>query len=135
MEPPTHPTPRDLISAFALLVKNFVRPFGLQQLGVPCWLTGSGMAFPWDVASNLPAASGRLAEDMWLTVELAQADVTTQFCPQARICGELPGNVHAAKAQRTRWEHGHLETILEQGPRLFHAVFKQRSSGVACARF
>lgn len=130
MEPPTHPAPRDLISAFALLVKNFVRPFGLQQLGAPCWLTGSGMAFPWSVANRLPKASGRLAEDMWMTVELAKEGITTMFCSQARVLGELPGNADAAKAQRTRWEHGHLETILGQGWRLFHAAFAQKNFGL-----
>lgn len=135
MEPPTHPAPRDFISAFALLVKNFVRPYGLQQLGAPCWLTGSGMAFPWSVANKLPAASGRLAEDMWMTVELAKEGITTTFCSQAHVLGELPGNADAAKAQRTRWEHGHLETILGQGSRLFHAAFVHRNMGLLVLGF
>ena len=31
------------------VVRNRVRPRGLRRLGQPCHLTGTGMAFPWEV--------------------------------------------------------------------------------------
>ena len=34
------------LAAFAFTVKNQIRPSGLKQLGLPCPLTGTGMAFP-----------------------------------------------------------------------------------------
>ena len=45
------------ISALAFLVKNQVRPRGLARLGLPCLLTGTGMAFPWAVIRGAPLAS------------------------------------------------------------------------------
>jgi len=38
-----------------------------------------------------------------------------------RVVSELPTADRAATAQRTRWEHGHLRTLLTQSPRLFAA--------------
>ena len=40
------------VAKFAWRVKNFVRPLGLLALGLPCQLTGSGMAFPWRTIST-----------------------------------------------------------------------------------
>lgn len=108
----------DSISALALLVKNFVRPLGLKRLGLPCNLTGSGMAFPWHVICTAVVANGRLAEDMWLSVDLALAGYGTSFCPEAQVLSQFPRKPDAALVQRTRWEHGHLETWRHQGPRL-----------------
>src|SRR5947209_2702520 len=47
MDQPRDAGARDLVSALAFLVKNWVRPRGLFRLGLPCLLTGTGMAFPW----------------------------------------------------------------------------------------
>ena len=43
---PEDSTPLSAVSGLALLVRNRVRPRGLRRLGLPCHLTGSGMAFP-----------------------------------------------------------------------------------------
>ena len=55
MLPPTEPEGLAVISALAILVKNRVRPLGLHALGLPCLLTGTGMAFPWQVIRKAPA--------------------------------------------------------------------------------
>lgn len=49
MKTDLNPSIKDRISAFAILVKNFVRPYGLKALNGPCLLNGSGMAFPWSL--------------------------------------------------------------------------------------
>src|SRR5437588_325245 len=36
---------RGRLSRFAFLFKNGVRPLGLRRLGLPCLLTGTGLAF------------------------------------------------------------------------------------------
>ncbi|MEG4802977.1 glycosyltransferase family 2 protein [Microcoleus sp. ARI1-B5] len=126
MEQPPNPTPKDSISALAFLVKNLVRPSGLKQLGFPSLLTGTGMAFPWLIVRDVPLASSNIVEDMQMSLDLAIAGHPTVFCPEARVTGCLPQQQQAAKSQRTRWEHGHLQTLLTQTPRLATASVEQQ---------
>jgi cellulose synthase/poly-beta-1,6-N-acetylglucosamine synthase-like glycosyltransferase len=126
MEQPPNPTPKDSISALAFLVKNLVRPSGLKQLGLPSLLTGTGMAFPWSVIRSVSLASGNIVEDMQMSMDLAVAGYPTIFCPDAKVTGCLPQQQEVAKTQRTRWEHGHLQTLLTQTPRLATASLQQK---------
>jgi len=126
MEQPPNPTPKDSISALAFLVKNLVRPSGLKQLGFPSLLTGTGMAFPWLIIRDVPLASSNIVEDMQMSLDLAIAGHPTVFCPEANVTGCLPQQQAVAKTQRTRWEHGHLQTLLTQTPRLATASIEQQ---------
>src|SRR5436305_1895550 len=90
LDPPPGAGPRQLLAAFAFRVKNLVRPRGLDRLGLPCLLTGSGMAFPWAVIRSAPLAGGDIVEDMRLGVELALAGTPPLFCPEAEVAGEFP---------------------------------------------
>ena len=126
MERPANPGPKDSVSALAFLVKNLVRPSGLERFGLPCLLTGTGMAFPWFVIQKAALASGNIVEDMQLGLDLAIAGAPPVFGSDARVTGRLPQQREAAKSQRTRWEHGHLQTLLTQVPQLFKASLGQR---------
>lgn len=126
LEQPAQPKPKDAVSALAILVKNLVRPRGLATLGLPCPLAGTGMAFPWSVIENASLASGNIVEDMQLGIDLAIAGYPPMFCPHTKVMGLLPQQQQAAKSQRTRWEHGHLQTILTQVPRLLKAALAQK---------
>lgn len=113
------------MAAFAFTVRNVVRPQGLKRLGLPCLLNGSGMAFPWPILSRAALASGQLAEDRWLAVDLALAGHCTRYS-RAAVTGAFPTAAAAVQTQRERWEHGHLETMLRQTPRLLLAALRQR---------
>lgn len=126
MEQPINPSAKDSISALAFLVKNFVRPLGLNNLQLPCLLTGTGMAFPWSTLHHVSLASGNIVEDMQLGLDLAIAGYAPLFCPPAKVTGQLPQQATAAKSQRTRWEHGHLQTLIAQVPRLLKASLQHR---------
>jgi cellulose synthase/poly-beta-1,6-N-acetylglucosamine synthase-like glycosyltransferase len=130
LDPPLGAGPRSRLSALAFRFKNLIRPLGLHRLGVPCMLTGAGMAFPYPVLRRAPLASGNIVEDMRLGVDLAVAGNPPLFEPTARIGGELATEASAAKTQRTRWEHGHLRTIA-QAPRLFAAAVRLRQPRLA----
>ena len=130
MEQPLRSTPRDSISALAFLFKNLVRPTGLHHLRQPCLLTGTGMAFPWELIRNSPLASGNIVEDMQLGLDLAIAGHPPLFCRQAQVTGRLPSHERAATSQRTRWEHGHVNTLLTQCPRLVQAAIDQGRYGL-----
>lgn len=109
------------LSAFAFLFKNLVRPLGLCRLGFPSNVTGTGTAFPWTVLRQAKLASGNIVEDIQMGIDLACAGYPTMFCERARVDGVLPGERDAADKQRTRWEHGHLRSLLTLTPRLLLA--------------
>jgi cellulose synthase/poly-beta-1,6-N-acetylglucosamine synthase-like glycosyltransferase len=131
LDGPPGANPRAQLSAFAFLFKNLVRPLGLDRLGLPCLLTGTGMAFPWDVLRRADLASGNIVEDMKLGLDLAVAGYPAKLCPQARVSGELPTGRDASVAQRKRWEHGHLQTLFTEVPRLTLAAVRQRRPALA----
>lgn len=126
MERPANPGPNDAVSALAFMVKNVVRPRGLDRLGQPCLLYGTAMAFPWSVIAHAPLANSNIVEDMQLAVDLAIAGHPSVFCEEAKVTGRLPQQKTAAKSQRVRWEHGHLKTLLTQVPQLLKASLGQR---------
>ncbi|TVQ49124.1 MAG: glycosyltransferase [Gloeocapsa sp. DLM2.Bin57] len=127
MEKPEQPTPKDTISAFAFLVKNWVRPLGLTTLGLPCLLTGTGMAFPWGVINQVSLDHGNIVEDMQLGIDVALAGYPPLFLPTAKVIGILPQKEQISTQQRKRWEHGHLQTIITQVPTLIKGAMTQLS--------
>lgn len=118
IEQPPATSLKGFISAFAIKVKNFVRPLGLYRLGLPCLLTGTGIALPWSIARTVTVASGHIAEDMKWGLDLALAGHPPTFLPQAQVTSRLPSQEEAARVQRTRWEHGHLQIVREYLPKL-----------------
>ena len=117
MEQPEDPSLKDNISMFSIKVKNLVRLLGLNRLGWHSLLTGSGMAFPWELISQVSLAGSKTTDDMQLTVDLALNGTTPVFCENAMVMGRLMKDKDA-RSQRSRWEHGHLEMILVEVPRL-----------------
>jgi cellulose synthase/poly-beta-1,6-N-acetylglucosamine synthase-like glycosyltransferase len=106
------------LSAFAVQFKNQIRPLGLHQLGLPCLLNGTGMAFPWRVIRAARLNTGSIVEDTLLGVDLALQGHPAQLCPTAFLTGAAAPDRAAAAKQRTRWEHGHVQTILDWVPAL-----------------
>ena len=109
----------NLASSLTLRFKNHIRPLGSSRLGMPCQLTGSGMAFPWHTLQNVNVANGSLTEDAELGVDLALAGYPPMFCPHAKIDGSVPKAWDAHVQQRRRWEQGYLQSILTNAPRMF----------------
>jgi len=116
------------IAEFAWLVKNKVRPMGLSRLGLPCQLTGTGMAFPWAYLSKAMLATGHIAEDLKLGLDLARAGAAPILCLQALVTSKFPTSADGIEVQRTRWEHGHLSVILSDAPRVFLDGVRGRSA-------
>jgi cellulose synthase/poly-beta-1,6-N-acetylglucosamine synthase-like glycosyltransferase len=105
-----------LVSGLAFRFKNLVRTLGLVRLAGMCHLTGTGMALPWKLVEQAQLASGNVVEDMQLGIDFALAGRPPLFLPEARVDSPLPQERAAARTQRTRWEHGHLKTLLAQSP-------------------
>ncbi len=82
------------------------------------------MAFPMNAIRSVDLANSNLVEDMKLGLDLSIAGYPPLFCPQVNVTGILPSQQQAAKSQRTRWEHGHLQTLLSYVPKLLKASIK-----------
>ena len=106
------------VAEFAWRVKNWLRPLGLQALGLPCQLMGSGMAFPWDVIRSAQLANGSIVEDLKLGLDLTLTGNPPLFCSFRTVTSALPFSVKGAETQRLRWEQGHIGMILTSAPRL-----------------
>ena len=122
---PSQPTLKESVSLFSFKVKNLVRPLGLARFGFPCFLMGTGMAFPWRVLSKVNLASTSIVEDMKLGLDLAMVDTAPMLCSAVTVVAPLPPCDADAKTQRTRWEHGHLQMISQYCPQLLSAAIAQ----------
>jgi cellulose synthase/poly-beta-1,6-N-acetylglucosamine synthase-like glycosyltransferase len=99
------------VREFAFLVKNRVRPLGMSKLGLPCQLTGSGMAFPWALINTANLSNDNIVEDMKLGLELARSGHSPRFCDDAFVVSEFPYSRSGSATQYRRWESGHLAMI------------------------
>jgi cellulose synthase/poly-beta-1,6-N-acetylglucosamine synthase-like glycosyltransferase len=122
---------QESITVFATRVKNQVRLQGLERLGMPVLLTGTGMAFPWHSLQSVDLASSHLVEDMKLGLDLAIAGHPPTFCAAAQVSGALPQRQAAAKSQRTRWEHGRMQLTTTYIPKLLLEALRQGRPGLA----
>lgn len=125
MTAPAHAAVNHKVAEFAWRVKNWVRPLGMQALGLPCQLMGTGMAFPWPLVRSAELASGRIVEDLKLGLDLAALGAPPLFCPSALVTSAFPLSEKGATSQRERWESGHLSMIFSAAPRLVLNALRQ----------
>ena len=123
------------IAEFAWCVKNFVRPLGYSNLGLPCQLMGTGMAFPWTTILNADLANGNIVEDMKLGIDLAIAGTPPIFYSQSKVTSYFPMASEVQSGQKTRWEHGHLVMILTEVPRLLTQSIVKRDINLLAMAF
>lgn len=114
------------VASFAFQFRNQVRARGLFSGVGLCHLTGTGMALPWSLADRIRPQGSHLAEDMQWGIDLAIAGFPPQFVEEALVTSPLPRQPEAIRSQRTRWEHGHLRTLLSQVPRLLRLALHHR---------
>lgn len=114
------------LSQFSNIVRNLVRPLGLDRLGITCPLLGTGMAFPWSAICSVNLANGHLLEDLKLGMDLTILGHKPIFCPQAKVTSYLPESNQAAKSQKTRWVHGHFQVMQTYIPILLKEAVKQK---------
>ena len=85
------------------------------------------MAFLWEDINKIKLASGHIAEDMKMGVDLCREKKAPLFLPEVLVKSYFPNDQHGAKNQRTRWEHGHLGLIISDAPALFVEAIKTRN--------
>lgn len=114
------------ISSLAFHLRNEIRPRGLERLGLPVVLQGTGMAIPWAQLERVALGSSHLAEDRKLGVSLSINGATPRCEPEARFWSSLEADASVSGDQRSRWERGHLAASVEDVPRLIAEAVRQR---------
>jgi len=114
------------VSALAFHVRNEIRPRGLEALGLPVLLQGTGMAIPWAQIERANLGGAHLAEDRKLGIALAVEGNAPHFEPEARFWSSLEAGAPASGGQRSRWERGHLAVVAEDVPRLLRNAVRER---------
>lgn len=123
---PVNADPKTKLSTFAFRVKNALRSRGLDRLGLPRQLAGTGMAFPWALLRDAPNTRGWITEDLVLGLELALRGTPPYLCAGARVESEVAPSAEGRASQRQRWEHGHLSAMAKYVPLLLREGLVQR---------
>ena len=131
MQAPAGASVRVRVLEFAWVMKNLVRPLGMERLGGACHLSGTGMALPWSLAAAAKLATGHIAEDMQLGVELALAGKPALFSTSGTIRSEFPTDATVARTQKSRWERGTLSVLRKMLPGLALAAVRRRNRALA----
>ena len=113
------------ISNFAYMVKNLARAQGWSRIGGSCQIFGSGVIFPWAALHKADLASGEIVEDMKLGIDLAIEGHYARFVPDVMSESDGAPSTEATSGQRTRWEQGHLRSIVRFAPRLLWAALRK----------
>jgi len=124
------PSIKQRIAEFAWLVKNYVRPRGLYNIGMPCQLMGTGMAFPWNIIVDAKLATSNIVEDMKMGLDMAAVGHAPVFCPSVRVTSTFPETTSAEQSQKKRWEHGHLSILTSVIPGSLLSALRQRSTNL-----
>lgn len=114
------------ISSFAMVVKNLYRSRGMQRMGGAALLTGTGMAFPWPLFAEARLATASIVEDLALGIEMTRAGRAPLLLGAANV-RSAPAAMRDALAQRTRWEHGFLQTVRRYALPLLAGGFRRGS--------
>ena len=119
------------ISGFAFLLKNLVRQRGLQRLAGSVHLTGTGMAFPWDLFEHRRLANSSIVEDVKLGLELTNAGTGPMLAPDATVWSD-PSSSSGTLAQRKRWEGGYIALALQTAPQALGAALRRGDLRAIC---
>ena len=119
------------VKLFAWRVKNWIRPLGLELLGLPTQLVGTGMAFPFSLLLDRDLGNSRLAEDTALGIALASAGYPPRFSREAKVHSYFPVSQAGSEQQRDRWEKGHLDNIVDLVPTALARSLRDRNVGLA----
>ncbi|MEP6784462.1 MAG: glycosyltransferase family 2 protein [Sphingomonadales bacterium] len=126
LRPDLKAAPMVQISNFAFLVKNLIRQRGAGRIGNVAVLGGTGMAMPWDFFASAPLASSDIVEDLSLGIYAVRMKRAPRFVERARVESAAAEGA-SALTQRTRWEHGFVNTAAKRALPLLLEGIRRRS--------
>ena len=111
------------LRGFAFRFRNEARLRGLNALGAPVQLTGSGFAVPWDLLRAHPVPVGELVEDAFWGWTFTKNGVGPLLATEVEVLSHLPESKEGVQTQLRRWEHGILSATLRSLPGLLRSAW------------
>ncbi|MFA0962566.1 glycosyltransferase family 2 protein [Roseivirga sp. BDSF3-8] len=112
-----HRVPKNLTTGTATLdgmteeINNHIFRKGYRFAGLSSALSGSGMAFHFDLFTEIMSGVESTVEDRYLEMHLLERKIITHYEDDARVLDEKVTEVSSMKNQRSRWIAGHLEAL------------------------
>ncbi len=117
---------RPRLMHIAFLAFNFLRPLSRKQAGFSSGILGNGFGLSMATLDEVPYDSFSIVEDLEYHIRLVRAGRLVEFVPEVSVWSDMPVSAAEAQSQRERWEGGRFRMVLEQAPRLFRGVFRER---------
>ena len=89
------------------------------------------MAFPFGLLVDRDMGNSRLAEDTALGIALATSGHAPYFVSEARVLSYFPVSQAGGEQQRSRWEKGHIDNIVDLVPAALLRSIRDRNLGLA----
>lgn len=114
-------------SALSYWASNRMVQLARSNLGWPCDLGGTGMAFTREALVAGGGFTDDLVEDQALGVRLSLAGRYPRWVHSVRILDEKPTDTRTTVAQRARWQSGRRSVAREMFRPLLHQAVAKRS--------
>lgn len=122
-----NPSVQSKIAEFAWLYKGWIRQSANSILSMPAQLQGTGMAFPKRIFTTFNFDTGSIVEDLEYGLTLTAQGTKPSFTQLSKVVSTFPTDTVTTNAQRSRWEHGHLNVIFNQLPQFFLTAIMTRN--------
>jgi cellulose synthase/poly-beta-1,6-N-acetylglucosamine synthase-like glycosyltransferase len=125
-----HRVPKNLSTGTATLdgmteeINNHIFRRGYRAVGLSSALSGSGMAFRFDLFGRMMSGVESTVEDRYLEMHLLESRILTHYEDDARVLDEKVAEAHSMGNQRGRWIGGHVEALKAYGKNAFDQLFK-----------
>lgn len=118
-----------ITSAYAISYWNVNRLAQLPRtnLGLACFLGGTGMCFEMNLLKEIGWGATSLVEDLEFTMRCVQRGVYPKFNFDAKVYDEKPLTFMASARQRLRWMQGHFSVARKYFFPLLWQGIKERS--------
>lgn len=125
-----HRVPKNLSTGTAKLdgmteeINNHIFRKGYRAAGLSSALSGSGMAFHFDMFSDMMSGVESTVEDRYLEMHLLESGILTHYEDNARVLDEKVTEAESMGNQRGRWIGGHVEALKAYGRKAFGQLAK-----------
>jgi cellulose synthase/poly-beta-1,6-N-acetylglucosamine synthase-like glycosyltransferase len=123
-------SPRSVLEATALLLRNRVRFAGRAVIGLPAMLCGNGMLLSREVLDEHPWNAFTVTEDSEYSVSLRVAGIRIAFAQNARVLAAATSGGRGAYTQGLRWESGRFQMMRRWFKPLLRAIVLKRRIGL-----
>ncbi|MGB3182307.1 MAG: glycosyltransferase family 2 protein [Cyclobacteriaceae bacterium] len=120
-----HRVPKNLSTGTATLdgmteeINNHIFRKGYRATGLSSALSGSGMAFHFDLFVEIMSGVESTVEDRYLEMHLLERKIVTHYEDNARVLDEKVAEATSMGNQRGRWIGGHVEALKVYGSKAF----------------